>query len=57
MTNSKMLRFQTARLSIDGTRTIVAGFALPGMQDSLDIDKDEMEIPDYVEITADTTDF
>ena len=38
----------------DGTRTIVAGFALPGMQDSLDIDKDEMEIPDYVEITADT---
>ena len=27
----------------DGTRTIVAGFALPGMQDSLDIDKDEME--------------
>ena len=41
----------------DGTRTIVAGFALPGMQDSLDIDKDEMEIPDYVEITADTTDF
>lgn len=41
----------------DGTRTIVAGFALPGMQDGLDIDKDEMEIPDYVEITADTTDF
>ena len=41
----------------DGTRTIVAGFALPGMQDSLDIDKEEMEIPDYVEITADTTDF
>lgn len=41
----------------DGTRTIVAGFALPGMQDSLDIDKDEMKIPDYVEITADTTDF
>lgn len=41
----------------DGTRTIVAGFALPGMQTSLDIDKDEMEIPDYVEITADTTDF
>lgn len=41
----------------DGTRTIVAGFALPGMQDSLDIDKDEMGIPDYVEITADTTDF
>lgn len=41
----------------DGTRTIVAGFALPGMQNSLDIDKDKMEIPDYVEITADATDF
>ena len=30
----------------EGTRTIVAGFALPGMQDSLDIDKDEMCIRD-----------
>lgn len=55
--NFKNVEVSNGKAINDGTRTIVAGFALPGMQDSLDIDKDEMEIPDYVEITADTTDF
>lgn len=41
----------------DGTRTYVAGFAMPGMQDSLGIDKKDFELPSYVEVTADTTDF
>lgn len=55
--NFKNVEVSNGKAINDGTRTIVAGFALPGMQDSLGIDKDEMEIPDYVEITADTTDF
>lgn len=55
--NFKNVEVSNGKAINDGTRTIVAGFALPGMQDSLDIDKDEMEIPDYVEITADTTNF
>ena len=41
----------------DGTRTYVAGFAMPGMQDSLGIDKKDFELPSFVEVTADTTDF
>ena len=41
----------------DGTRTIVAGLAFPGLQQDLGIDKDKLEIPDYVEITADVKDF
>ena len=55
--NFKNVEVSNGKAINDGTRTIVAGFALPGMQDSLDIDKDKMEIPDYVEITADATNF
>ncbi|WP_077533873.1 hypothetical protein [Massiliimalia massiliensis] len=41
----------------DGDRSIVMGFALPGMQESLKLDKDKLEFPESVEITADVTDF
>lgn len=41
----------------DGSHTYVAGFALPGMQSNLNIDSEDFEIPDYVEITADTDKF
>lgn len=41
----------------DGSHTYVAGFALPGMQSNLDIDREDFEIPDYVEITADVESF
>jgi putative membrane protein len=41
----------------DGDRCVVMGFALPGMQESLGLDEDEIEIPSYVEITADVTGF
>lgn len=45
------------KLLNDGERTIVAGIAFPGMQENLAISKDKIEIPEYVEITADVTDF
>lgn len=41
----------------DGDRTIVAGLALPGLQDSLGLDRDDLDLPEYVEITADAEDF
>lgn len=41
----------------DGDHTIVAGFALPGIQQNLNLSKDKLEIPDYVEITADVKNF
>lgn len=41
----------------DGTHTLVAGFALPGMQESLGIDKDKLKLPSAVEVTADVKDF
>ncbi len=41
----------------DGDRTIVAGLAFPGLQDSLGLDRDTIDLPDYVEITADVENF
>lgn len=41
----------------DGNRTIVVGIAFPGLQNNLNLDAQEHEIPDYVEITADVRDF
>ena len=49
VTNGKMIG--------DGDRMAVIGIAFPGLKSNLDIDSDEVNIPDYVEITADVTDF
>ena len=45
------------KLFSDGNRTIVAGFALPGMQENLAIDPEVFELPETVEITADVKNF
>lgn len=55
--NFRNVEVSNGKVLNDGDRTIVAGFALPGMANNLDIDKDTLDIPDYVEITADVTDF
>lgn len=41
----------------DGENTAVVGIAFPGMQENLGISRNDLDIPDYVEITADVTDF
>lgn len=45
----------------DGSKKVVVGVAMPGMKDSLEIEKEDLaediEIPDYVEITADVENF
>ena len=55
--NFTNVEVSNGKLVNDGDRTVVMGFALPGMQENLNIDADEMEIPSYVEISADVTDF
>ena len=45
------------KLVDDGNRTIVVGMAFPGLQESLALDSDKLDIPSYVEISADVTDF
>ena len=41
----------------DGDHSAVAGIAFPGLQSNLNISKDKLNIPDYVEITADVKNF
>lgn len=45
------------KLINDGDHTAVVGIAFPGLQDNLAISEDDLEIPSYVEITADATNF
>ncbi|SDB30802.1 hypothetical protein [Eubacterium oxidoreducens] len=45
------------KLINDGSRTIVAGIAMPGLQEDLALDQDTIELPDYVEISADVENF
>ncbi len=49
VTNGKLIN--------DGGRTVVIGIAFPGLQENLALSKDKLEIPDYVEITADVSNF
>lgn len=45
------------KLIDDGNRTVVLGLAFPGLQETLALDSEKLEIPDFLEITADATDF
>lgn len=57
--NQKFTNIQVSngKLINDGDRSIVMGVALPGLQENLDLDREKLEIPDHVEITADVQDF
>lgn len=45
------------KLFCDGSHTAVVGVAFPGLQEDLAMEKDRLDIPDYVEIQADVKDF
>ena len=41
----------------NGDRTVVVGWALPGLQETLKLDAETMTLPEYVEISADAKNF
>lgn len=45
------------KLINDGDRVAVVGIAFPGLQEDLTISKEKLDIPDYVEISADVENF
>ena len=47
----------TGKLINDGDRIAVVGIAFPGLQEDLAISKEKLDIPDYVEISADVENF
>ena len=47
----------SGKLINDGDRIAVVGIAFPGLQEDLAISKEKLDIPDYVEISADVENF
>lgn len=52
--NASNISVSSGKVIDDGTKTIVAGIAMPGLQESLGISKEKIEIPSNIEITMDT---
>ena len=57
----KNVEITNGKVISDGNRKVAVGMAMPGLKESLDIQEDdldgEVEIPDYVEVTADVEKF
>lgn len=52
---NKNITVSKGKVINDGTKTIIVGMAMPGMQESLDLSK--VSLPDSVKITMETTNF
>lgn len=48
---------ENGRTMEDGDSTIVVGFAMPGMQESLGVGKDKLDMPSYFQVSADVKNF
>ena len=55
--NFRNVSVTNGKLVDDGDHTVVVGIAFPGLQENLALDTDKLEIPSYVEVSADVTDF
>lgn len=51
------VQITNGKLVNDGDRTVMVGLAFPGLQENLNLSRDDLSIPDSVEITADVTNF
>lgn len=54
-TENSNIEITNGKVINDGTKTMVLGIALPGMQESLNISSKDIEIPSSIEITMETT--
>lgn len=55
--NFRNVEVSNGKLINDGNNTIVIGLVFPGLKENIGLESDEFDIPDYVEITADVSDF
>lgn len=55
--NNKNITISSGKVIDDGNKTIVVGLAFPGLQESLDISKNTIDIPNSVEISMEASDF
>lgn len=55
--NARNIEVSSGKVVDDGSKTVVVGMAMPGLQESLGLSKNDVEIPGDVEITMDATNF
>lgn len=55
--NNKNIEVTNGKVINDGTKSIIIGIAMPGLQESLGLSKDIIHIPSGMEISMDATDF
>ena len=55
--NNKNIDISSGKVIDNGNKTFVFGVALPGMQESLGIDKNTIDIPNSIEISMEAKDF
>lgn len=54
---NKNIEISSGKVMNDGSKSIVMGIALPGLQESLNVSRADIKIPNDIEITMDATDF
>ena len=54
---NKNIEISNGKVINDGSKTLVMGVSMPGLQESLNISNEEMLIPDDIEISMEATDF
>ena len=55
--NNKNIEIKNGKMIDNGNKTTLIGITLPGMQESLGISKEKLEIPNKVEITMEASNF
>ena len=55
--NNTNIEVSNGKVVDDGSKTTIVGMAMPGLQESLGVSSDEVEIPNSIEITMETTNF
>ena len=55
--NNKNIKINSGKVIDNGNKTIVFGLALPGMQESLGVSKDTVDIPNSVQISMEAKEF
>lgn len=54
---NKKIEISNGKVVNDGSKSLVMGMAMPGLQESLKVSKEEVEIPEEIQITMEATDF
>jgi putative membrane protein len=55
--NFSNVSVENGKVISDGSRSIVVGVGVPGLQESLGLEDEDIELPDYCEVSATATDF